>query len=134
MATATIANVSIWGQIGPGSAGIAAKEDSAVTVVNAVIAGSEGGPALYQREGGSLAFTYGDLWDNAGGNAEGIEDPTGGNGNISDDPDFTDAAAGDLTLQSGSPCIDAGDPNRSYNDADGSRADMGAFGGPGGSW
>ncbi|HEX9973656.1 MAG TPA: T9SS type A sorting domain-containing protein, partial [bacterium] len=30
----------------------------------------------------------------------------------------------------GSPCIDAGNPDPAYNDLDGSRNDMGAFGGP----
>jgi len=34
----------------------------------------------------------------------------GSNGNIDQDPLFTDLPGGDLTLQSSSPCIDAGDP------------------------
>ena len=46
------------------------------------------------------------------------------------DPSFVDPAAGDFTLAAGSPAIDAGDP--SILDANGSRSDMGAFGGPGG--
>ncbi|MCF7794287.1 MAG: T9SS type A sorting domain-containing protein [Candidatus Cloacimonetes bacterium] len=33
-------------------------------------------------------------------------------------------------LQDGSPCIDAGDPDAMYNDPDGTRNDMGAYGGP----
>ncbi|OQB42787.1 MAG: WD domain, G-beta repeat [Candidatus Latescibacteria bacterium ADurb.Bin168] len=48
-----------------------------------------------------------------------------GTGNISDDPLFVDAANGDFHLQESSPCIDTGDPATS--DADGTRADMGAF-------
>ncbi len=53
-----------------------------------------------------------------------------GGGNLDEDPLFTalsedgDWTNDTLTLQSGSPCIDAGDP--SLADADGSRADMGA--------
>ncbi|MFH1467982.1 MAG: right-handed parallel beta-helix repeat-containing protein [Pseudomonadota bacterium] len=129
-ATVTMANVSVWGQVGVGSAGIAAKEDSTVTVVNTIIAGSEGAPALYQREGATLTFTYGDLYDNAAGNVLEMDDPTGTHGNIAEDPRFTDASGGDLTLSAGSPCIDAGDPARAYYDADGSHNDMGAFGGP----
>jgi hypothetical protein len=39
-----------------------------------------------------------------------------------------------LTLQSTSPCIDAGDPDPALNDADGTTNDMGAYGGPLGSW
>jgi hypothetical protein len=49
-----------------------------------------------------------------------------GLGNINEDPLFTDSENGDYTLQFGSPCIDAGDPE-SPLDSDGTRADMGAF-------
>jgi hypothetical protein len=57
------------------------------------------------------------------------------NDNISNDPLFV--ALGeipsclDYKLSDGSPCIDAGHPDINYNDLDGSRNDMGAFGGPG---
>ena len=37
----------------------------------------------------------------------------------------------DFHLMTGSGCIDAGDPDVSYNDTDGSRNDMGTYGGPG---
>lgn len=37
-------------------------------------------------------------------------------------------------LQAGSPCIDAGNPDPLFNDADGSRNDQGAYGGPEGNW
>ena len=40
----------------------------------------------------------------------------------------------DLTLQVGSPAIDAGKSSATYNDVDGIRNDMGAFGGPMGDW
>ncbi|MCO4771286.1 MAG: putative metal-binding motif-containing protein [Deltaproteobacteria bacterium] len=46
------------------------------------------------------------------------------------DPLYTGAATGDYTLSSGSSLIDAGDPD--ITDADGSRSDLGAFGGPNG--
>ena len=59
-----------------------------------------------------------------------------GNGNIDIDPNFVDAVNGNLRLQFGSPCIDTGDPNQSYDgqyDLDsskrllGSNVDMGAY-------
>jgi hypothetical protein len=55
--------------------------------------------------------------------------------NIKADPRFSDEAAGDFSLNPGfSPCIDAGDPLSGYNDVDGTRNDMGIFGGPYGDW
>jgi predicted outer membrane repeat protein len=54
-------------------------------------------------------------------------------GTIHQDPLFTDAGAGDFTLQSGSPCIDAGDPLSPYvaNEPlpNGFRLNMGYLGG-----
>jgi len=59
------------------------------------------------------------------GNPENYQEITyAGEGTISADPLFNP----DLTLSESSPCIDAGDPSPMYNDADGSRADMGAIG------
>ncbi|MEJ2636920.1 MAG: right-handed parallel beta-helix repeat-containing protein [Calditrichia bacterium] len=40
----------------------------------------------------------------------------------------------DLHLLPGSPCIDAGNPDAAFQDADGTRNDMGAYGGPQGDW
>ena len=51
-----------------------------------------------------------------------------GTGNSNADPLFVDPDNRDYRLQSGSPAIDAGDPN-SPKDPDGSRADIGALGG-----
>jgi hypothetical protein len=78
-----------------------------------------------------VGFTLGDYYDT---------DLTGVNSNISVDPQFTswsadlDSTNDDLTLQSGSPCEDAGLPATDFFDFDGTPNDMGAFGGPGGNW
>lgn len=59
-------------------------------------------------------------------------------GNITDDPLFVNSQNGDYSLQSSSPCIDAGDPDTNANsedyrydledrDLDGTRRDMGAI-------
>ena len=48
---------------------------------------------------------------------------------IDADPKFNDLANGDFTLASDSPCIDAGPPDAQYKDHNGSRNDIGMFGG-----
>ena len=55
-----------------------------------------------------------------------------GIGNINLDPLFM--SSGNYHLQSNSPCINTGNPDSQYSDADGSRNDMGAYGGPNGNW
>ncbi len=60
-----------------------------------------------------------------------IEGGTAGIGNIDEKPLFADAQNGDFQLQTNSPCINAGNSASIYNDEDGSRNDMGAFGGSG---
>ncbi|HOW66173.1 MAG TPA: right-handed parallel beta-helix repeat-containing protein [Candidatus Paceibacterota bacterium] len=55
-----------------------------------------------------------------------------GLGDISVDPLFDVASSLRYMLAKGSPCIDAGDPAPIYNDRDGTRNDMGAYGGPSG--
>jgi parallel beta-helix repeat protein len=47
---------------------------------------------------------------------------------ISADPLFR--ASDDWQLADGSPCVNAGDPSPEFNDPDGSRNDLGAYGGP----
>jgi len=69
------------------------------------------------------------------GSDEGENYPTGFDDLINTDPEFVDIDADnnlltDLTLQSTSPCIDAGNYSPVYNDLDGSRNDMGIYGGP----
>lgn len=68
---------------------------------------------------------YNDRWstgDNAGYALQLTE--------ISADPIFVSLAKNNVHYRPSSPCIDAGDPDRAYADADGSRNDIGAYGGP----
>lgn len=73
---------------------------------------------------------YFDYHDGSGWNAG-----SGGAGSLSLDPLFVGDASGNYVyhgsfqLRPESPCIDAGDPDPVYNDWDGSRNDMGAYGG-----
>ena len=99
-----------------------------VDVANTIAVSNIDG-AAYDYEGGTLTVTYGNVYDNDE-DFHSMTDPTGTSGNVSVDPDFEDAANGDFHLASTSSLIDAGDP--SILDVDGSRSDMGAYGGPGG--
>lgn len=56
---------------------------------------------------------------------------------IAADPMFTDESGGDYQPLAGSPLIDAGVPDPAYEDPDGTRNDIGIYGGPhsvGGGW
>lgn len=53
-----------------------------------------------------------------------------GSGNIDSIPEFEN----NFHLSTISPCVDAGNPLPIYNDFDGTRNDMGAYGGPDGNW
>jgi len=55
-----------------------------------------------------------------------------GTGNIDTNPLFNSTT--DYHLSTGSPCINTGNIDAIYNDVDGSRNDMGAYGGPKGDW
>jgi len=55
-------------------------------------------------------------------------------GNINKDPVFSNPGNHDLHLSSSSPCIDAGNPLQTYDDSDGSRNDLGAYGGQLSDW
>jgi parallel beta-helix repeat protein len=59
-----------------------------------------------------------------------VQDGFTGNGNIDADPLYVNSSQGDFRLLAGSPCIDAGDPDPIFNDLDGTRNDMGIYGGP----
>ncbi len=133
-------NITQGGDDAPTGGGIYASGSSTATVMNSIIA--EAGTGEGVLVGGSASFTgtYNDVYNNAGGDYSGITDPTGSSGNISADPVFatwtdnSNYADDDMSLGATSPAIDAGNPSSTYNDADGTGNDMGAWGGPGSSW
>ncbi len=113
--------------------------DVPVHLVNNLVAWSEGGAALQADDGYSATLSDAryDAWhENAGGDQGGDFDfDLGADGHLSGDPGLVawtndgDCAGDDLRLSAGSPLIDAGDPT--LTDPDGSRSDIGAYGGPG---
>ena len=109
------------------------------TIRNNLVVGGTG----YGIEIGSTNFIgvyqYNDVFDWSLGTYL-TADLTGANGNTSVDPLFValsqdvDSSNDDLSLQVGSPGIDAGNPAGIFDDPDGTDNDLGAYGGPGGGW
>lgn len=80
---------------------------------------------------GTLIIKYNDVYGNSVGRySGGLSDQTGLNGNISVDPLYKNSSIYDFQLKAGSPALDTGDP--SILDTDGTRSDMGAYGGSSG--
>jgi hypothetical protein len=75
-----------------------------------------------------VSHDYNDIFNNGIDYCHGfVPDTT----EISADPLFVNPTIADYHLLPSSPCIDAGHPDTIYNDPDGTRNDMGAYGGPG---
>ncbi|MFH1462862.1 MAG: putative metal-binding motif-containing protein [Pseudomonadota bacterium] len=92
--------------------------------------------STYVYLSGAFNDFYGNEFDNVYYN-DSARSHVEGQGTIEADPQFvnwdaSDPDTADLHLSERSPCIDAG--NEAEYDEDGSRSDMGVFGGPGGSW
>ena len=79
---------------------------------------------------GNDTFAYNLIWGNEGDNTKcGTNELCEFTGRVNADPKFVNPEGGDFHLQAGSPAIDSGDPD--IKDPDGSRSDMGVYGGPG---
>ncbi|MFQ6616018.1 MAG: right-handed parallel beta-helix repeat-containing protein [Fidelibacterota bacterium] len=132
-----------------GGGGILIGELAEPVIVNCVLFGNESGlangdlGAVYMKKArptylntivwGNSSWSQEDrLWRSA--SYSDIQGYREGTGNISASPRFVDSSSGDFRLLPGSPCIDAGHPGSEYKDPDGSRNDMGAYGGPWGDW
>jgi hypothetical protein len=125
--------------------------DSDLTLRNSVVVGGvsasyanlvvEGsvvtqGSCGIQASASNVTTRWSDFWNNTTDGC-GITSPVGVNGSFDADPKFVNAAGRDFRLATGSPCVDAGPTDAGYADPDGSRNDVGAYGGPlslGGGW
>ncbi len=115
-------NDVIYGNfVGGESAVLSLGENSRGKLRNAIIYGNglPEDPSLMKLDfNAALEILYSDIqggWD--------------GEGNFDQDPRFVNPDAFDFHLTDDSPCSDAGEPSGVYNDRDGSRNDMGIFGG-----
>ncbi len=121
---------------------------SAPSLRGCIIAFNEGAADVQCDEQNPISVRYCNVFGLPGNaNYHGMDDPTGADGNISEDPLFADAAHSDYHLRSAagrwlrgqwvtddvtSPCIDADDPNVDVADEpapNGGRVNMGAYGG-----
>jgi len=118
---ATLTNCTITGNSSSNGGSIRATYGGHIDVINSII-WDNATPAEVSIAGGSVDIIYSDIdggWD--------------GEGNIDDDPLFTDANSGDYTITDESPCKDAGtadtdgDGEDDITDYNGSAPDMGAF-------
>ncbi len=103
--------------------GLVLNNPASIAENNIVVDNTGDGIAVFSQ---GATVRYNDVWNN-GNNYVGITPEAS---NISTDPSFLDQVVGNYSLSPGSPAIDAGNPAPAYNDQDGSRCDMGAFGGP----
>jgi hypothetical protein len=103
---------------------------SKLTFTNNIAMGS--GTGLVLGEGTGLYGDYNLFYDNALDVGVGLADLVDGTDDVAADPLFVNygaerCVAEDLALSFGSPAVDTGDPG--IEDPDGSRSDIGAFGG-----
>ena len=119
-----------------GGAAVFVQWADGVSIQNSVVAWSTGSAAIEAGSGATALLAWNDVYGTPAGLYGGIlSDPTGVDGNLSEAPELLsyshdgDATNDDLHPGPSSPLRDAGDPADS--DPDGSRADIGALGGPG---
>ena len=139
--TVTLTNVTTAGNSSSTSG--SARGDAVYTssgtstyIYNSIVQGDSANAVAYNA--GTASGSYNDWYNNSTGTT--TSGWSSGTGDLSTNPKFNNYSNDgninndDLSLKSTSPCIDAGDPSSSSNDADGTTNDMGAWGGPGSDW
>ena len=135
-ATLALGWVSVMGTAAPTGAALEVNGGS-LDLHSSLVAHTTGGAGLAVRGGAAQTGGTNAWWSNAAGDT--AEDAQGLDaGDVQADPrllswgDTAPCASLDLRLRRGSPLVDAGRPDAV--DPDGSRADIGAWGGPSARW
>jgi hypothetical protein len=106
--------------------------DSTTVIMNNIIMSSQYG--IYKIGTIEPSISYNNIGNNSIGNYYTEGDipfvPASGVGEISVDPNFKDVNTGNFELNSKSGCIDKGNPDATYKDKNGTRNNIGAYGGP----
>ena len=113
----TLTNCSFSGNLASVGAGIY-NDQSSPGLTNCIFWGEGGDEITNSLVGSSPVISYSDIQ----GGCEAISYSVCGAGNLALDPRFVDASHGDLHLQAGSPCVDAGSnaaPNLPAHDFEG---------------
>jgi len=133
-------------QMGAHGANVYLHLEVLTTWLNTIVANGFNGEGIYLYDydplsPDSLAVSYGVFWANSAGNVVSAEhgeliDAFAGLGVVQADPLFVEPGE-DFHLQTvaggypeDSPALDAGYPAEAWNDPDGTRSDIGAYGGP----
>jgi predicted outer membrane repeat protein len=124
-ATGVVENCQIDGNVGASIGGIFVLSAGDFQVRNTMVVGNDSGGMLISGTGATEDWN--NIWGNIGG--DNMSSTPGAN-DLSLDPLFVDAVAGDFGLACYSPCIDGGEIDPLCMDPDGSRADIGMLGGP----
>lgn len=122
--------------VGSGEAGVYGWEGVDVVVENSVFYGDGADNNSVGAAGKPIVVEYSSFYDLPvdvciDGICGAVDTSSG---NLTQDPRFVDVEGGDFRLDDYSPCVDAGNPSSMYDDTDGTRNDLGLYGGPGGSW
>jgi len=110
---ARLSGCTVHANHGSYAGGVYLNYGATLTLERTIVSASSGGPAIGCASGSAVtAMTCCDVYDNAGGDYVGcIAAFAGINGNLSLDPLYCDAEAGDFGLLEDSPCLPFSPPN-----------------------
>ncbi len=91
---------------------------SSPTIANTIIAFNSSGIHQQPLYAGAPTLRYNCVYGNDKYDYFGLTDPTGTDGNISEDPLVTDLRYGNVHIQPGSPCVDAGSKADALTESD----------------
>lgn len=127
LVTGEVLNSVVIGNDAPEGSGATVLDSPNVDVINTVFRQNTSGAAFEVAAGAVPDVTYCDFNGNTS-NFSGMGNVVGSNGNIGALPSFVSEANGNFALRTTSALVNTGDP--AISDTNGTRSDIGLFGGP----